>query len=58
MDGPSICPLTCRHKAEAGPRPQGFSLLEMLMVVTLILIVASIASPIYQTCATRAFPGA
>jgi general secretion pathway protein G len=26
----------------------------MLMVVTLILIVASIASPIYQTCATRA----
>jgi general secretion pathway protein G len=54
MDGPSICPLACRHKAEAGPRPQGFSLLEMLMVVTLILIVASIATPIYQTCATRA----
>jgi general secretion pathway protein G len=26
----------------------------MLMVVTLILIVASIATPIYQTCATRA----
>jgi general secretion pathway protein G len=26
----------------------------MMMVVTLILIVASIATPIYQTCATRA----
>jgi prepilin-type N-terminal cleavage/methylation domain-containing protein len=47
MDGLSICPLTCRHKAGAGPRPQGFSLLEMMMVVTLILIVASIATPIY-----------
>jgi prepilin-type N-terminal cleavage/methylation domain-containing protein len=46
--------LTCQHKAGAGPRPQGFSLLEMMMVVTLILIVASIATPIYQTCATRA----
>jgi hypothetical protein len=34
MDRPSICPLTCPHKAGAGPRPQGFSLLEMLMVVT------------------------
>jgi general secretion pathway protein G len=54
MDRPSICPLTCRHNAVAGPRPQGFSLLEMMMVVTLILIVASIATPIYQTCATRA----
>jgi general secretion pathway protein G len=26
----------------------------MMMVVTLILIVASLATPIYQTCATRA----
>jgi general secretion pathway protein G len=32
---------------------EGFSLLEMMMVVTVILIVASIAAPIYQTCATR-----
>jgi general secretion pathway protein G len=46
--------LTCRQKAGAGPRPEGFSLLEMMMAVTLILIVASIAAPIYQTCATRA----
>jgi len=28
---------------------EGFSLLEMLMVVTVILIVASIAAPIYVT---------
>ena len=53
MDGPPICPLTCRRKGEAGPRPHGFSLVEMMMVVTVILIVASIATPIYQTCATR-----
>jgi general secretion pathway protein G len=45
--------LTCRHKAEAGPRPQGFSLLETMMVVTVILIVASIATPIHQTCLRR-----
>jgi Tfp pilus assembly protein PilE len=32
----------------------GFSLLKMMMVVTVILIAASIATPIYQTCATRA----
>jgi general secretion pathway protein G len=31
---------------------EGFSLLEMMAVVTVILIVASIATPIYQTCAT------
>jgi general secretion pathway protein G len=37
-----------------GPsRPEGFSLLEMMMVVTLILIVASIAAPIYRTCEVR-----
>ena len=34
-------------------RPGGFCLLQMMMVVTVILIVASIATPIYQTCATR-----
>jgi general secretion pathway protein G len=46
--------LTCRHKAEAGPCPQGFSLLEMMMVVTLILIIASIATPIYRSVVVRA----
>ena len=54
MDGPSICPLTCRHRAEAGLRPADFSLLEMMMVVTLILIIASIATPIYRTAVLRA----
>jgi len=54
MDGPSVCPLTCRHNAEAGPCPQGFSLLEMMMVVTLILIIASIATPIYRSVVVRA----
>jgi prepilin-type N-terminal cleavage/methylation domain-containing protein len=42
-----MCPLTCRYKADAGPHPQGFSLLEMMMVVTLILIVASIGGGAY-----------
>jgi general secretion pathway protein G len=44
------------HQPEpnSGSRPKGFSLLEMMMVVTLILIVASVATPIYQTCTTRA----
>jgi prepilin-type N-terminal cleavage/methylation domain-containing protein len=48
--GPPICPGT----THGGCRPCGFSLLEMKMVVTMILIVLSIATPIYQTCATRA----
>jgi len=43
-----------RLKAQSAHRPEGFSLLEMMMVVTLILIVASIATPIYQTCVLRA----
>jgi general secretion pathway protein G len=43
-----------RHDTKSADRPEGFSLLEMMMVVTLILIVASIATPIYTTCAVRA----
>jgi len=43
-----------RPRAQSTNGPDGFSLLEMMMVVTVILIVASIATPIYQTCATRA----
>jgi general secretion pathway protein G len=43
-----------RPKAQGTDGPDGFSLLEMMMVVTLILIVASIATPIYETCVTRA----
>ena len=43
-----------RHDSASANRPEGFSLLEMMMVVTLILIVTSIAAPIYTTCAVRA----
>ena len=35
-------------------RRWGFSLLEMMMVVTLILIIASISTPIYMTAMVRA----
>ena len=54
MEIPSISPLQRRHEARRISRLEGFSLLEMMMVVTLILIVASIATPIYQTCVLRA----
>ena len=37
--------VTCQRNAQVRLRPEGFSLLEMMMVVTLILIIASIASP-------------
>ncbi len=50
----SIARLTHRPKPKSANRPEGFSLLEMMMVVTLILIVTSIATPIYTTCAQRA----
>jgi general secretion pathway protein G len=43
-----------RHDTKSAERPEGFSLLEMMMVVTLILVVTSIATPIYQTCVVRA----
>jgi general secretion pathway protein G len=36
-----------------GSRAEGFSLLEMVMVVTLILIVATISAPIYRTITIR-----
>jgi general secretion pathway protein G len=45
--------VTCRRDANGGHRAKGFSLLEMMMVVTLILIVVSIATPIFQTVLVR-----
>ena len=45
---------THRPEPSSPSRSDGFSLLEMMMVVTLILIVASIATPIYHTCEVRA----
>ncbi|MGB9484852.1 MAG: prepilin-type N-terminal cleavage/methylation domain-containing protein [Terriglobia bacterium] len=41
-------------EASSANRPEGFSLLEMMMVVTVILIVASISTPIYMTAVVRA----
>jgi hypothetical protein len=46
--------LTHRPTPISVNRPGGFSLLGMMMVVPLISIVASIATPIYRTCAVRA----
>jgi general secretion pathway protein G len=43
-----------RPFAHDGNRVGGFSLLEMMMVVTLILIVVSIATPIFRTAVVRA----
>jgi prepilin-type N-terminal cleavage/methylation domain-containing protein len=54
MHGSSLHPGAWREDRKGRHHPGGFSLLEMMMVVTVILSVASIAMPIYQTCATRA----
>jgi general secretion pathway protein G len=54
MDSPSHDHPTYQHGAEGRERSDGFSLLEMMMVVTVILIVASISAPIYMTAVVRA----
>ena len=54
MDSASMGRPTEWHHARGGRHPAGFSLLEMMMVVTVILIVASIATPIYTTAVVRA----
>ena len=54
MGIPSISPPARWRKTRSANAPEGFSILEMMMVVTLILIVASIAAPICMTCALRA----
>jgi general secretion pathway protein G len=53
MEMASTGHVTPRAKARSTDGPEGFSLLEMMMVVTLILIVASIATPIYRNVAVR-----
>ena len=45
MVSPSIDHVKPQPEAKNRRRPEGFSLLEMMMVVTLILIIASIATP-------------
>jgi len=54
MDGQSIERGTPRKDTMGGHRPQGISLLEMMLVVNLILIVASISVPVYRTVLVRA----
>jgi general secretion pathway protein G len=49
-----VGPLIDEPEASSVNGPQGFSLLEMMMVVTLILIIASISTPIYTTAMVRA----
>jgi len=43
-----------RPDARGAGVPEGLSLLEMMLVVTLILIIASIAMPFYRTAVVRA----
>jgi len=54
MNGSPLLPGTSRQGARCGHGPEGFSLLEMMLVVTLILIIASIATPIYRSVVVRA----
>jgi len=54
MHPPSIDRVTSRQDKGAVRRPAGFSLLEMMMVVTVILIIASIATRFYRTTVLRA----
>ena len=46
--------VTDRQHTQSANGPEGFSLLEMMMVVTLILIVASISAPFYMRGVERA----
>jgi general secretion pathway protein G len=54
MESASISHLGQRREGKSASRAEGFSLLEMMMVVTVILIVASISTPIYMTAMVRA----
>ena len=54
MDNPSAHNVTRRTCAKNAHPPEAFSLLEMMMVVALILIIASIATPIYRSVVVRA----
>jgi len=50
-------PVVYRHNTENANRPEGFSLLEMMMVVTVILIVVSIATPKGETVSGETVSG-
>jgi prepilin-type N-terminal cleavage/methylation domain-containing protein len=53
VDGPSINYVTCQRDGKGERAHDGFSLLEMMMVVTVILILASISTPFYRTAIIR-----
>ncbi len=54
MESTSAGRLTERRDNQRANRREGFSLLEMMMVITVILIIASISAPIYTTAVVRA----
>jgi general secretion pathway protein G len=54
MESASIGGFIYRHEGKGTNGPAGFSLLEMMMVITVILIIASISAPIYTTAVVRA----
>jgi len=51
-----VVALNHRQSLDSGSRDKGFSLLEMMTVITLILILATFSLPIYRTVVVRA-PG-
>ena len=54
MNIPSRDDLTHRRNTKNDDRHAGFSLLEMMMVIAVILIIASISTPFYKTAIIRA----
>ena len=54
MESAPIGRLIGRDDGKSASRHEGVSLLEMMMVVTVILIVASISAPLYMTSMVRA----
>ncbi len=53
MHNPTLHDMTFRRDAKGGRPAHGFSLLEMMMVVTVILILAAISTPFYRTAVIR-----
>jgi len=53
MDIPSYDHVTCNADAKKDRRRDGFSLLEMMMVIAVILIIAAISTPFYKTAIIR-----
>ena len=54
MDIPLHDHVTCRTGVKYAHHSEAFSLLEMMMVVTVILILASISTPFHRTAVIRA----